>query len=234
MAEEILGETVPDHSFRMRRGARPDLGGVITHRVARPRPAPRPAFWWIPGRSPDPVGSETTVEEFRAKLETISELLAVAWDWDLQRWVIWVMNPRVKVPYCRGWWRLFTVERDEEYYPLNEIALATIYERDMSLRHNENAVGYHDRMVAMVESQKERKKQNVRDDDAAIAAEVYDYQQVKVSAKGLYWSGPMVAWCSNKIHGRIILNAGGYAYRASERNFKRYHAELKAKIKEDQ
>jgi len=59
------------------------------------------------------------------------------------------------------------------------------------------------------------------------------YQPVKIAAKGLFWSGPMIAWCNNRIHGRIILNAGGYAYRASEQNFARLRARLKARLEED-
>jgi len=61
----------------------------------------------------------------------------------------------------------------------------------------------------------------------------YTYQPVKIAAKGLFWSGPMIAWCNNRIHGRIILNAGGYAYRASEQNFARLRARLKARLAED-
>ena len=179
--EEILGVTCPDHTFTMRRGARPDIGGgVISHRVARRRPTPpRPPFWWVPERSPDPVGSEDTVEECRVNLAEISELLAVAWDWDMKRWAIWVRNPRVTVSYCRGWWRLFTVESGHEYYPLNDMTLAEIFERDMSLRHNETAIQYHDRCVDMVARQKERKAQVVREDDAYLASEVWDFQRVK-------------------------------------------------------
>lgn len=181
MAEEVLGVDVPDHRFRLRRGARPDIGGgTISYQAARRRAVlPRPAFWWIPGRSPDPIGSETSVEEFRASLAKISENLAVAWDWDMHRWAIWIRNPRVKVSYCKGWWRLFTVESGGEYYPLNEIALATIFERDMSLRRNQTAVQYHDRCVARVESVKERKAKNVREDDMALAGEMWDFHQIK-------------------------------------------------------
>ncbi len=55
----------------------------------------------------------------------------------------------------------------------------------------------------------------------------YPYHPLDIKPRGPLWSGPMVAWCPNTIHGWIILNAGGYAHRTSQRNFDRYQAELK-------
>lgn len=102
----------------------------------------------------------------------------------MQRWAIWCRNPRVKTAWCKGWWRLLTVEANHEYWPLDEIVLGTIFERDMSLRGNMTAVQYHDRCVSEVEREKAKKAEYVRDEDMARAAEMYDYHQISTLGAG--------------------------------------------------
>lgn len=175
-------ETIP-HTYRQRSRPRPDLKRFSAQIDKTHKHIQHPPFWWTPDRSPDPVGTEANATNFRAQLKEVSPLLEVAWDHGENLWAVWVRLPRVQVPWCQGWARLFFVQSDHKFYPLNEVALATVYERDMRMQHTD-ALKYHDRCLHEVERAKARKKSTQRDEDEQRASEIWKHHQIQVSGYG--------------------------------------------------
>jgi hypothetical protein len=178
-----VNEGGEQHRYRQRSRARPDLARFTAQVDKNRKGAAWPPFWWHPDRSTDPIGTEATAQKFRAKLHKISPLLDIAWDHGENLWAIWVRLPRVRVPWCKGWARLFFVKTDDEFMQLNEIALATVYERDARFQ-NTDALRYHDRCMAEINRQKQAHEEDVRDEDQELAKEAYRFQQIKTAGYG--------------------------------------------------
>jgi hypothetical protein len=65
--------------------------------------------------------------------------------------------------WCGNWSRLFIVKSDDEFYPLNDVVLATVYERDQNASSSSAAQVFL-RVAEQVQEDKRKKRAAEQDE----------------------------------------------------------------------
>lgn len=118
-----------------------------------------PWFW-----HPDRDGSQPCPKEFHAQLIAIHPDLRVCFNPVMERWVLWVKNPRIQHEMCRGWQLLMFWEHSitKEYLPLSNLLFHNLMLIDAT--KYQGAKDYFKRIQDDVERQKQAKN-NVYEQD---------------------------------------------------------------------
>lgn len=153
--------------------------GATDFRIAPKRPVapPREAnpWWWHPSQA----GVRGGPTDFADKLSAVDPDLAITWNAFLERWAIWLRQPKNRY----GWTLLFIL-RDSKgnYIPPDERTLARLY--SASQRKWGSAKQYFDSIEREYwrdkEARERRDKQNVIDK----AMPAFEHAQIKVSGFG--------------------------------------------------
>lgn len=157
------------------RKARPDFR-VATQKPREASIETLPVFW-----SPRLAGVRGPEEAFRAKLSAFDSTLAVTWNPHLERWQLWVKDPRVTYPLCAGWRLLFIHNGPSgEHLPLDERLFARIYSCSAAHLGGISGKQYFNRIVSEMERDKARSDAEFAQESRDRAGEVWDHAQIKV------------------------------------------------------
>ena len=153
----------------MRRHRRDPTDRFLLPSARRVGPAPGPEvllWYWHPNR----FGSRPPPSAFAAQLRRIDPDLSVVFSPVHERWLVWVKEPRIQHPLCRGWKLLFLWEhpRTKTYLPLNELLFHNLLLIDAT--KYASAVDYYTRVQAGI--------------DRARAARAADYDRERQAEQG--------------------------------------------------
>lgn len=154
---------------------------VETARPNRDQMGPEHNLWF---HSPSRYGADLGPESFRAKLHEIDENLEVVWNFEQQRWGLWVKNARFYNEYTQGWQLLFVHRRPNGgFAPLDETVFARIHTIDM--RRGPGGAGkYFDRIMSEVQRDKDKAKAQTTSENVDIAMGSFDHAKIQVSGFG--------------------------------------------------
>ena len=149
-------------------------------------------WWWHPERE----GAQPPPAAFAARLKEIDPELGVCFSPVHERWLIWVRNPRIQHPLCRGWQLLFLWEHPvtKEFLPLNELVFHNLYY--ISAERWPGAVGYFERIQADIAKQKAALEKDHQNDRRDYQRDFRNSLQISTAGRGnraaMHHSGTIV------------------------------------------
>lgn len=138
-------------------------------------------WYWNPNRA----GVRTAPAWFMEKLEEFDrdDDLAVTWNPITERWQLWARSPRLVHPICQGWKLLFVHKGPSgEYLPLDERVFARLYWA--SARAFGSAKSYFERIASELQRDREKRDNQIKQDQIDQAMPFFDHSQIKVSMFG--------------------------------------------------
>lgn len=167
--------------YRRRRPEEREQFGVPLQQRKGPPPGPEILPWyWHPGRE----GAQPPPAAFAEQLKRIDPDLAVCFNPVLERWVLWVKNPRIQSEFCRGWQLLILWEHPvtKAYLPLNELMFHNIYV--ISAGRYANAREYFDKVESNISRQREQRAKDYDRERQAEQSELADFTRISSAAPG--------------------------------------------------
>ena len=155
-----------------------DVGGFRLP-ISKPKAASietLPVFW-----SPRLAGVQGPDERFQEKLSAFDSDLRVTWNRHLERWQLWVRDPRVTYHLCAGWRLLFIHNGPNgEHLPLDERLFARVYSCSAVHQGNISGKQYFERIVSEMEREKAASDRAIEQESRDRAGDVWDHAQIKV------------------------------------------------------
>lgn len=134
-------------------------------------PAEANPWWWHPGQA----GVRSGPVDFEAKLASVDPDLAITWNAFLERWALWMRNPKNRY----GWTLLFILKDGEgRYLPPDERCLARLY--SASARRWGSAKEYFNAVEREIVRDREKREAKDRADQVDMAMEHWEHSQIKV------------------------------------------------------
>lgn len=150
--------------------------------IAKPAkvgPEVNPWFW-----NPNLPGVRTAPPSFKERLwREVGDDVEITWNPIRERWMVWERAPRIQHPICRGWKLLFLHEGpDKEYLPLDERVFARLFYASVMVQGSGRE--YFNRIVAEMERDREKAKEQALQDTIDEAMPFFDHSQISVSMRG--------------------------------------------------